>query len=54
MLIEFVIGRGTELKLVEVIRNFGGGAWRYLGRLFVLIWFVIPSYYSVVGGWVLR
>ena len=54
MLAEFVVGRKTELNAVGGIREFAGGAWTYLGGLFVLIGFVILSYYSVVGGWVLR
>ncbi|MFB6086846.1 MAG: sodium-dependent transporter [Halodesulfurarchaeum sp.] len=54
MLAEFVVGRKTELNAVGGIREWAGGAWTYLGGLFVLIGFVILSYYSVVGGWVLR
>ncbi|MFB6201191.1 MAG: sodium-dependent transporter [Halorhabdus sp.] len=54
MLVEFVVGRKTGLNTVGAIREFAGGAWKYLGGLFVFIGFVILSYYSVVGGWVLR
>ena len=54
MLAEFVVGRKTELNAVGGIREFAGGIWSYLGGLFVFIGFVILSYYSVVGGWVLR
>ncbi|MBS3761461.1 sodium-dependent transporter [Halodesulfurarchaeum sp.] len=54
MLAEFVVGRKTDLNAVGGIREWAGGAWTYLGGLFVLIGFVILSYYSVVGGWVLR
>ena len=54
MLAEFVVGRKTELNAVGAIREFAGGAWTYLGGLFVIIGFVILSYYSVVAGWVLR
>ncbi|MFP4530937.1 MAG: sodium-dependent transporter [Halodesulfurarchaeum sp.] len=54
MLAEFVVGRKTELNAVGAIREYAGGAWAYLGGLFVLIGFVILSYYSVIGGWVLR
>ncbi len=54
LLVEFVVGRRTDLNAVGAIREFVGGAWQYLGGLFVLIGFVILSYYSVVGGWVLR
>ncbi|AOW79455.1 SNF family Na+-dependent transporter [Halodesulfurarchaeum formicicum] len=54
MLAEFVVGRKTELNTVGAIRDFAGGYWQYLGGLFVFIGFVILSYYSVIGGWVLR
>jgi len=54
MMVEFVVGRKTGLNAVGGIREFAGGQWKYLGGLFVLIGFVILSYYSVVGGWVLR
>jgi NSS family neurotransmitter:Na+ symporter len=54
MMVEFVVGRRTGLNTVGAIREFAGGAWTYLGGLFVFIGFVILAYYSVVGGWVLR
>ncbi|PAU83359.1 daunorubicin ABC transporter ATP-binding protein [Halorubrum salipaludis] len=54
ILVEFVIGRYTNLNPVGAIRELGGGAWNYLGWLFVAIGFVILSYYSVVAGWFLR
>lgn len=54
MLVEFVIGRRTERNPVGALVVVGGGAWKYLGGFFVLTGFIILSYYSVVGGWVLR
>ncbi|MFP4188659.1 MAG: sodium-dependent transporter [Halobacteriales archaeon] len=54
MLVELSLGRRTNLSPVGALREFGGNAWRYVGGLFVLIVFVIVSYYSVVAGWVLR
>jgi NSS family neurotransmitter:Na+ symporter len=54
ILIEFVIGRYTNLNPVGAIRELGSGAWNYLGWLFVVTGFVILSYYSVVAGWFLR
>ncbi|WP_434521677.1 sodium-dependent transporter [Halorubrum sp. AS12] len=54
ILVEFVIGRYTNLNPVGAIRELGSGAWNYLGWLFVVIGFVILSYYSVVAGWFLR
>ena len=54
MLVEFTVGRRTALSPIGALREVGGGAWKYVGALFVLIGFVILSYYSVVAGWVLR
>jgi NSS family neurotransmitter:Na+ symporter len=54
MLVELSLGRRTNLSPVGALREFGGDAWRYVGGMFVLIVFVIVSYYSVVAGWVLR
>ncbi len=54
MLVEFTIGRQTDRNPVGALRSFGGGAWTYVGGLFILIGFLILSYYSVVAGWVLR
>ncbi|MDZ7689118.1 MAG: sodium-dependent transporter [Halobacteriales archaeon] len=54
MLVELSIGRSTRLNPVGALHEFGGGAWRYVGGVFVLIVFVILSYYSVVAGWILR
>ena len=54
ILVEFVIGRYTNLNPVGAIRELGSGAWNYLGWLFVVTGFVILSYYSVVAGWFLR
>ena len=54
MLVEFTVGRRTASNTVGALREIGGGAWRYVGGLFILIGFVILSYYSVVAGWALR
>ncbi|AUX07946.1 SNF family Na+-dependent transporter [Halalkaliarchaeum desulfuricum] len=54
ILVEFVIGRRTNLNAVGSLRELGGGAWRYVGWLFVVTGFVILSYYSVVAGWFAR
>ena len=54
ILIEFVIGRYTNLNPVGAIRELGNGPWKHLGWLFVVTGFVILSYYSVVAGWFLR
>lgn len=54
MLVEFVVGRRGKRNPVGAVRELGGRAWTFLGGLFVLIGFLILSYYSVVAGWVLR
>ncbi len=54
ILVEFVVGRRTDRNPVGALKAIGGDSWKYLGGLFVLIGFVILSYYSVVAGWVLR
>ena len=54
ILVEFVIGRRTELNPVGAIRELGSGAWKHVGWLFVTTGFIILAYYSVVAGWFLR
>ncbi|MES3160416.1 MAG: sodium-dependent transporter [Halorubrum sp.] len=54
LLVEFVVGRRTELNPVGAIRELGSGTWQYVGYLFVVTGFIILSYYSVVAGWFLR
>ena len=54
ILVEFVIGRNTQLNPVGALREFGGKMWQYVGALFVFIGFVLLAFYSVVAGWVLR
>ncbi|MBP1921482.1 NSS family neurotransmitter:Na+ symporter [Halorubrum alkaliphilum] len=54
LLVEFVVGRRTELNPVGALQELGSGAWRYVGYLFVATGFIILSYYSVVAGWFLR
>ncbi|WP_049922835.1 sodium-dependent transporter [Halopiger djelfimassiliensis] len=54
ILVEFVIGRRTELNPVGALRELGGEGWKYLGYVFFITAFVILSYYSVVAGWFVR
>ncbi len=54
MLVEFVIGRNTKLNPVGALQEFGGGAWGYVGWIFIVIGFVLLAFYSVVAGWTLR
>lgn len=54
MLVELTVGRRSKRNAVGALGQIGGRAWRYVGGLFLVVGFVILSYYSVVSGWVLR
>ncbi|MFB6105706.1 MAG: sodium-dependent transporter [Halobacteriaceae archaeon] len=54
MLAEFSIGRHGQRNIVDVFERVGFPAWRFIGFLGLLTGFWILSYYSVIGGWVLR
>ena len=54
MLIEFVLGRRTQLNPVGAFKTLAPGtSWFLVGGLGVASGFVILSYYSVVAGWTL-
>ena len=51
---EFIIGRGTGLEAVSAYKKIAPKSlWVWIGRLGVLGSFLLLSFYSVVGGWVL-
>ncbi|MFC7237952.1 sodium-dependent transporter [Saliphagus sp. GCM10025317] len=54
MLVEFVIGRRSERNPVGAFRRLGHPSWKFAGAIGALAGFIILSYYSVVGGWVLQ
>ncbi|MUV58080.1 neurotransmitter:Na+ symporter, NSS family [Halogeometricum rufum] len=54
MLAEFVVGRKSNLNTIGAFERIGYRNWRFVGVLGLLTGFWILSYYSVVGGWVLR
>jgi neurotransmitter:Na+ symporter, NSS family len=54
MLSEMVVGRKTHLSPIGALRELGGRGWSMLGMLFVLVGFLILSYYSVIAGWTMR
>ncbi|MFC4544260.1 sodium-dependent transporter [Halosolutus amylolyticus] len=54
MLVEFVIGRRSERNPIGAFRRLGHPSWRFAGAIGAFAGFVILSYYSVVGGWVLQ
>lgn len=53
MLAEMSIGRNTQLNAIGAFRKLDK-RWSVVGVISVLCAFVILSYYSVVGGWVLK
>lgn len=53
MLAELSIGRKTQKNVVGTFRQLNR-KWTFAGGIGVLTLFVIMSYYSVVGGWVLK
>lgn len=53
MLGELVIGRHTQLSAVGAYRKIRKN-WAFVGALGVLAGFLVLSFYSVIGGWVLR
>jgi len=54
MLSEFVIGRRAERNPIDAFARLGHRNWRVVGALGTLAAFWILSFYSVVGGWVIR
>ncbi|KAB1193558.1 sodium-dependent transporter [Haloferax sp. MBLA0076] len=54
ILAEFIIGRKTNLNTIDAFEKLGHKNWRIVGALGLFTGFWILSYYSVVGGWVLR
>ncbi|MEZ3116567.1 sodium-dependent transporter [Halobaculum sp. MBLA0147] len=54
MLTEFVLGRRSQRNPVDAFAALGGGRWRVAGGIAALAAFWILSFYSVVGGWVIR
>lgn len=54
ILAEFVIGRRSNLNAISAFERLGHRNWWFVGGLGLATGFWILSYYSVVGGWVLR
>lgn len=51
---EFIIGRGSGKEAVSAYKKLAPNSiWTFVGRLGVLGCFLLLSFYSVVGGWVL-
>ncbi|WP_380675712.1 sodium-dependent transporter [Salinigranum sp. GCM10025319] len=54
LLAEFVVGRRANRNTIDAFGALGGRRWKLVGALGLAIGFWILSYYSVVGGWVIR
>lgn len=54
MLAELTIGRGARKSPLLALAHFGGARWLPLGLFFVVVGFVILSYYNVIAGWAAR
>ncbi len=51
---EFTIGRSTQKEAISAYRTIAPGSlWYWVGRLGVITCFLLLSFYSVVGGWIL-
>lgn len=54
LIAEFVIGRGAQTDPISAYRFFKPGAnWHLIGILGMITCFILLSFYSVVGGWIL-
>jgi NSS family neurotransmitter:Na+ symporter len=55
LLAEFVIGRSTQQEAITAYRTIAPGTgWHWVGHLGVITCFLLLSFYSVVGGWILH
>ncbi len=55
LLAEFYIGRKSGQNAVDAFKTLAPGkAWVWIGRMGVAACFILLSFYSVVGGWVLQ
>ena len=54
LLAEFVIGRSTQKEAISAYRSLAPNTnWHWIGRLGVFTSFLLLSFYSVIGGWIL-
>ena len=52
---EFVVGRRAQENAYSAYRDLSGGSWwKYVGIMTVIVPLIVTSYYSVIGGWVLK
>lgn len=54
LLAEFVIGRSSQKDAIRAYKTFAPNSnWHFIGVLGMLASFILLSFYSVVGGWIL-
>lgn len=53
LLAEFIIGRSTQKEAVSAYRSLAPNSnWHWIGKLGVFTCFLLLSFYSVIGGWI--
>lgn len=53
LLAEFVIGRSTQKEAISAYRSIAPSTkWHWIGKLGVFTCFLLLSFYSVIGGWI--
>jgi NSS family neurotransmitter:Na+ symporter len=51
---EFIIGRSTQKDAIQSYKQIApNSSWHLIGRLGIVTCFILLSFYSVVGGWIL-
>ena len=54
LLAEFIIGRSTQKEAVSAYRSLAPNTnWHWIGKLGVFTCFLLLSFYSVIGGWII-
>lgn len=55
LLAEFVIGRSTQKEAISAYKTIAPGTkWHWIGYLGVFTCFILLSFYSVIGGWIIQ
>ena len=55
LLAEFVIGRSTGKEAISAYKQIAPGTkWHWIGYLGVVTCFILLSFYSVIGGWIIQ
>ena len=53
LLAEFVVGRSTQKEAISAYESIAPGSlWPWIGKLGVFTCFLLLSFYSVIGGWI--